>query len=46
MVYTLVQLDSVTNGAGNIQIHSLGKGKEKGGKVGRWEMGLKTEQWQ
>jgi len=34
----------VTNGAGDPQTHTLGKGK--GERVGRWEMGLKTEQQQ
>ena len=46
IVYGLVWLSSVTNGAGDPRTHALEKGKGKAGRVGRWEMGLKTEQWQ
>ena len=46
MVYGPVQPSSATNGAGDPQIHTLGKGQGKGGRVGRWEMGPKTEQRQ
>jgi len=43
MVYRLAWPGSVTNGAGDLQAWSLGKGKGKGGRVGRWELGLKME---
>jgi len=44
IVCGLVWPGTLSGGAGDPQIHTLGKGQGKGGRVGRWEMGPKTEQ--